>query len=286
MGENVEKELTFWEHLDELRIVLFRIIVAVVVVMIVAFLNKELLFSIILAPYKSDFIIYRFFCYLSEVTSISDLCPEEFDVSLINTELSSQFLVHLSTSFYVGILIAFPYIIYQIYRFVSPALYENERKYSGRIIFFSGLLFFFGVLLNYFLIFPLSFRFLATYQVSADVANMINLSSYIDTLMMLSLMMGIMSELPILSWLFCKLGFLSASFMKKKRKYAVVIIMILSSFITPTADVFTLMLVFIPIYILYEVSIIVVKITERKKAKEIVKEEEWESPYQSEERNN
>jgi len=282
MDEIVEKELTFWEHLDELRKVLFRVIIAVVAVMIVAFLNKGLLFDIILAPYKSDFIIYRFFCYLSEVTSIANLCPEKFEVDLINTELSAQFLVHLSTSFYVGILVAFPYIIYQIYRFVSPALYENERKHSAKIIVASCLLFFFGVLLNYFLIFPLSFRFLATYQVSGEVANMINLSSYVDTLMMLSLMMGIMSELPILSWFFCKLGFLTASFMKKHRKYAIVIILVLSAFITPTSDIFTLMLVFVPIYILYEASIIVVKITERKKAKEVVKEEDWESPYQSE----
>jgi sec-independent protein translocase protein TatC len=246
----------------------------VVAVTIVAFLCKELLFTVILAPSKYDFIIYRFFCYLSELTSVSDLCPEKFDVALINTELSQQFLLHISTAFYVGILFAFPYIVYQVYRFVSPALYENERRYSGRIIFFSCLLFFFGVLLNYFLIFPLSFRFLATYQVSEDVTNMINLASYIDTLMMLSLMMGIMSELPILSWLFAKLGFLSASFMKKYRKYAIIIIMIISAFITPTADIFTLMLVFVPIYFLYEVSIIVVKVTERKNPKEIEEKEE------------
>ena len=280
MDESVEKELTFWDHLDELRKVLFRIIIVVIAVMLVAFLNKELLFDIILAPYKSDFIIYRFFCYLSELTSISDLCPDEFHVELINTELPSQFLIHMSTSFYVGVLLVFPYILYQIYRFVSPALYENERKYSSRVIFFACLLFFFGVLLNYFLIFPLSFRFLATYQVSEDVTNMINISSYINTLMMLSLMIGIMSELPVLSWLFSKLGFLSSSFMKKYRKHAIVLILIIAAIITPTTDAFTLMLVFVPIYILYELSIGVVKITERKKTKEIVKEEGWESPYQ------
>ncbi len=281
MNESVEKELTFWDHLDELRKVLFRIIIVVVAVMLVAFLNKELLFNIILAPYKSDFIIYRFFCYLSQIVSLPEICPGEFHAELINTELPSQFLIHMSTAFYVGVLLVFPYILYQIYRFVSPALYENERKYSGRVIFFACLLFFFGVLLNYFLIFPLSFRFLATYQVSGEVKNMINISSYIDTLMMLSLMIGIMSELPVLSWLFSKLGFLSASFMKKYRKHAIVLILIIAAIITPTTDAFTLMLVFVPIYILYELSIGVVKITERnKKTEKMQKEEKWESPYE------
>ena len=268
MSKSVEKELTFWDHLDEFRKVLFRIIIVVVAVMIITFLNKEMLFDIILAPYKSDFIIYRFFCRISEIVSMPEICPGEFYVELINTELPSQFLIHLSTAFYAGILLVFPYILYQIYRFVSPALYENERKYSVRVIVFSGLLFLFGILLNYFLIFPLSFRFLATYQVSEDVRNMINLSSYIDTLMMLSLMLGIMSELPVLSWLFAKLGFLSATFMKKYRKHAIVLILIVAAIITPTTDAFTLMLVFVPIYILYELSICVVKITERKKIKQ------------------
>ena len=280
MDESVEKEFTFWDHLDELRKVLFRIIIVVVAVMIATFLNKELLFDIVLAPHKSDFIIYRFFCRLSEMISVSEICPDEFQVELINTELPSQFLIHLSTSFYVGILLVFPYIIYQIYRFVSPALYENERKYSSRVIFFSCLLFFLGVLLNYFLIFPLSFRFLATYQVSKEVVNMINISSYVNILMMLSLMIGIMFQLPVLSWLFSKLGFLSASFMKRYRRHAIVLILIIAAIITPTTDAFTLMLVFVPIYMLYELSIGVVKITERKKkTNEIVKEKDWESPY-------
>jgi sec-independent protein translocase protein TatC len=279
MNENAEKEFTFWDHLDELRKVLFRIIIVVTAVMIVTFLNKELLFDIVLAPHKSDFIIYRFFCRLSEMISLAVICPDEFRVELINTELPSQFLIHLSSSFYVGILLVFPYIIFQIYRFVSPALYENERKYSGRMIFFSCLLFFAGVLLNYFLIFPLSFRFLATYQVNKDVVNLISISSYVNILMMLSLMIGIMFQLPVLSWLFSRLGFLTAAFMKGYRRHAIVLILIIAAIITPTTDIFTLMLVFVPIYILYELSIGVVKITERKKKIEVIDEKEWDSPY-------
>ncbi len=279
MDENAAKEFTFWDHLDELRKVLFRIIIVVVVVMIGTFLCKELLFNIVLAPHKSDFIIYRFFCCLSELISLPGICPEEFQVGLINTELPSQFLIHLSTSFYAGVLLVFPYIIFQLYRFISPALYENERKYSATVIFCSCLLFYVGVLLNYFLIFPLSFRFLATYQVSQEVVNMISISSYIGILMMLSLMIGIMFQLPVLSWLFAKLGFLSAAFMKRHRRHAMVLILIIAAVITPTTDIFTLMLVFVPIYILYEVSISVVKITERRRKIEIIKEKEWDSPY-------
>jgi len=255
----MEKELTFWDHLDELRKILFRIVIVVVVVMVIVFLSKEILFNVILAPQKSDFITYRFFCYLSKLLSMPAVCPDDFRVELINTQLPSQFMIHMSVAFYVGILLVFPYILYQIYRFVSPALYENERKYSARVIIYSSLLFFAGVLLNYFLIFPLSFRFLSTYQVSEEVTNMINISSYIDTLMFLSLMMGIMAELPVISWLFAKLGFVSASFMKKYRRHAIVLILIIAAIITPTTDIFTLMLVFVPIYVLYEFSIWIVK---------------------------
>jgi sec-independent protein translocase protein TatC len=158
--------------------------------------------------------------------------------------------------------LASPYIIYQLFRFVSPALYANERRYVVQMTFWGYLLFMLGVLLNYFLIFPLTFRFLGTYQVSALVENTITLTSYVDTLMMLSLMMGIVFEIPILSWLFARLGFLTSSFMKKYRRHAIVLILIVAAFITPTSDVFTLTLVSLPMYLLYEISISVVKRTE------------------------
>ena len=254
-----EKASTFWEHLEELRWVIFRIVIVVLVCMIVAFLNKDAMFGIILAPQESDFILYRFFCFIAEKVSLPAICPSDFQVELINTQLTSQFIIHIKIAFYVGVLVAFPYIIYQIFRFVSPALYSHEKKYAFVVILFSFLLFAMGILLNYFLIFPLSFRFLSTYQVSFSVKNMINLSSYIDTFLMLSLMLGIMSELPILSWLFAKLGFLSDTFMKKYRKHAIIIILIIAAIITPTADAFTLLMVFFPIYMLYELSILVVK---------------------------
>ena len=223
--------VTFWDHLEELRRVLFKVVGAVMVLMVVAFCFKDELFAVVLAPQQSDFIVYRW------------LGAESFQVQLINTQLASQFITHMKVACYAGILLASPYIIYQLFRFVSPALYANERRYVVQMTFWGYLLFMLGVLLNYFLIFPLTFRFLGTYQVSALVENTITLTSYVDTLMMLSLMMGIVFEIPILSWLFAKLGFLTSSFMKKYRRHAIVLILIVAAFITPTSDVFTLTLV-------------------------------------------
>jgi sec-independent protein translocase protein TatC len=242
--------VTFWDHLEELRRVLFKVVGAVMVLMVVAFCFKDELFAVVLAPQQSDFIVYRW------------LGAESFQVQLINTQLASQFITHMKVACYAGILLASPYIIYQLFRFVSPALYANERRYVVQMTFWGYLLFMLGVLLNYFLIFPLTFRFLGTYQASALVENTITLTSYVDTLMMLSLMMGIVFEIPILSWLFAKLGFLTSSFMKKYRRHAIVLILIVAAFITPTSDVFTLTLVSLPMYLLYEISISVVKRTE------------------------
>lgn len=265
--EQQQKVLTFWDHLEELRHVLFRIAVAVVLLMMVAFLFKDELFAIVLAPKNADFVIYHFFCWLADAVSVPSLCPEAFYIKIINTQLAAQFITHMSVSFYAGFLLASPYILYQLFRFVSPALYENEKKYSTRVIGWGYLLFVMGVLLNYFLIFPLTFRFLATYQVSMDVENTITLSSYMDTLMMMSLMMGIVFEIPILCWLFAKLGFLTADFMKRYRRHAMVIILVVGAVITPTSDVFTLMMVSVPMYLLYEISIWIVTRTGKKQVK-------------------
>lgn len=251
--QEVQPVLTFWDHLEELRKVLFRIVGAVVVLMVVAFCFKEELFAVVLAPQHSDFVLYRW------------LGAEAFQVQLINTQLASQFITHMKVACYAGILLASPYIIYQLFRFVSPALYANERKYVLQVTFWGYLLFMMGVLLNYFLIFPLTFRFLGTYQVSEMVQNTITLTSYVDTMMMLCLMMGIVFEIPILSWLFAKLGFLTSKFMKNYRRHAIVLILVIAAFITPTSDVFTLSLVSLPMYLLYEISIGVVKRTESRK---------------------
>ena len=248
---------SFWDHLDILRDSLVKIAAVTAVFAVVAFFFKEALFSVILAPKDADFITYRWLYFFSGW--VTDEQAQDFYVKLINTGLAQQFMIHMKVAMCTGVLCASPYILYQLFRFVSPALYANERKYVVRVVGYGYIMFMVGVLISYFLIFPLTFRFLGTYQVSDQVENMISLQSYISTLLMMSLAMGIVFEIPILSWLFAKLGFISADFMRRYRRHAVVIILVVAAIITPTSDVFTLLLVSLPMWLLYEVSILIVK---------------------------
>ena len=250
-NKNNSEGLTFWDHFDELRTVLIRIFVAVFGVGIVAFCFKNFLFSIVLAPKDENFITYRFFKLLG-------VNLDSFSVNLINTELAQQFIIHLKIALYAGALCVSPYIIFALFRFVSPALYKNERRASLKAVVGGYVMFILGVLLTYFLIFPLTFRFLGTYQVSNEVVNYISLTSYIGTLLTLSLLMGIMFEIPIVCWLLARVGLLTADFMKNYRRHAIVVICIMAAIITPTADAFTLGIVALPIYLLYEMSIWIV----------------------------
>lgn len=241
---------SFWEHLDVLRSVLLKIFVAVCVLMIIAFCFKEPLFQIVLAPKDPNFIFYHL------------LGGGEFHVDIINTKLASQFTMHVKVACYAGVLLASPYIIYQLFTFISPALYVSERRYAVWATLWGYLLFMIGVLLNYFIIFPLTFRFLSTYQVSSDVINTITLTSYIETLMTLCLVIGLVFEMPLLSWFLSRIGVLSSNFMRKYRRHAIVVVLMLAAIITPTSDIFTLMAVSLPIYMLYEASIFIVQISE------------------------
>lgn len=252
---------SFWEHLDDLRACLIKVVLVVLVLGIAAFLFKEELFAVILGPQNERFITYRL---LDKIGSIWGVAAAPFSVELINTGLARQFTTHMTAAIYAAVLCASPYILYQLFRFVSPALYVNEKKYVVRAVSYSYLLFMGGVLLSYFLIFPLTFRFLGTYQVSPEVANLITLQSYMDTLMTITLMMGVLFEIPILCWLFARLGILTEAFMRKYRRHAIVVILIVAAIITPTADVFTLTIVSLPIYLLYEGSICIVRRSQRK----------------------
>ena len=242
--------LTFWDHLDVLRSSIIRMIVAAVVMGITAFFLKDWLFIIVLAPKDSSFITYRL------------LGVEPFSIQLVNTGLTEQFMIHMKVALMAGILIASPYIIYLLFRFISPALYENERRYSIRITITSYVMFLVGVVLNYLLIFPLTVRFLGTYKVSEEVVTMLTITSYIDTLLMMSLVFGIIFEIPVISWLLAKAGMLKASWMTKYRRHAIVTILIIAAIITPTADIMTLMIVSLPIWLLYEISILLVRYTQ------------------------
>ena len=236
--------LSFWDHLEELRRVLLRCIVVVAIFAILAFIFKDEVFFIIFAPKNPDFL-----------PSIFGASPE---VQLINTELTRQFVVHMMTSLYVGIIVAAPYIIFELYRFISPGLYENERRYSTPLVIASYVMFMVGILFCYFILFPITFRFLANYQVDESIQNLISLESYIDTLVFLSLAMGIVFEIPILSWLLGRLGILHREDMQQYRRHAIVVILIVAAIITPTSDVITLTIVSLPMYLLYELSILLV----------------------------
>ena len=191
------------------------------------------------------------------------MVPGDFSVRLINTGLAEQFVIHMKVSLYAGLLCASPYVIYLLFRFVSPALYDNERRYAVRTVGAGYVMFLLGTALNYFLIFPLTFRFLGTYQVSAEVENTVTLQSYMDTLLMMSLTLGIVFEIPVLCWLLARFGVLTSSFMRRFRRHAVVVVLVAAAVITPTSDVFTLLLVAFPMWLLYEAGIWVVAATEK-----------------------
>lgn len=239
--------MTFWEHLDELRGSLLRMAIAAVVMGLIAFAFKETLFDIVLAPSKSDFFLYRL------------IGAGPFDIKLINTGLAEQFTIHMKVALTVGLLVASPYILYLLFHFISPALYEKERRYSVTITLSAYIMFIIGVALNYFLVFPLTVRFLGTYSVSSEVENMLSLNSYVDSLLMMSLWFGIIFELPVMCWILGRLGLLKSEWMTRYRRHAIVAILIIAAIITPTGDIFTLLVVSLPIYILYEASVILVR---------------------------
>lgn len=242
--------MTFWDHLEELRGCILRILIAVSVAGIAAFCCKDWLFAAVFAPQDAQFITNRV---------LDKMIGKTLHVDLINIDLTQQFLTHLKMSMWAGLMLVMPYVIYVLFHFVAPALYQHEKRYALRAVSAGYLLFMIGVALNYFVIFPVTFRFLAGYQVSPDVPNIISLASYISTLLIMCLTMGIVFELPILCWLFAKMGVLKAEFMTRYRKHAIVVILILAAIITPTGDPFTLTIVSLPIYLLYELSVRIVR---------------------------
>ena len=238
---------TFWEHLDVLRWSIIRSLGVTAAFAIVAFCLKDKLFALVLAPRSSDFVTYQL------------LDVEPFSLHLMNTGLTEQFMTHMRMAVYAGLLFAAPYIIYELFRFVSPGLYANERRAGLWVVVSSYLMFMAGTVLNYLLIFPFTLRFLGTYQVSPDVDNMLTLQSYADTFISMSLVMGIVFQLPVICILLGRMGLISGRLMARYRRHAVVAILIVAAIITPTTDVLTLCIVSLPIWLLYEVSVLLVK---------------------------
>lgn len=256
--------LTFEGHLEVLRKLLIRILAVAVCIAIVVFIFKDTTFKILLAPSEWDFVTYR---GIEKVVGIinPNFHFEPFHVDLIATDLSSQFMTHITTAIYLGILFASPFIVYELYKFVAPALYDNEKQYSKQIVIIVYLLFILGVLMSYYVLFPISFRFLGTYSVAAKVHSTITLDSYISTFTTLTLMMGLVFQLPVIAYILAKMGIVEADTLTKYRRHAFIIIMLIAAIITPP-DVMTLILVGVPLYLLFEASIKIIRHTRKHNA--------------------
>mgnify|MGYP006282660961 CR=1 FL=1 len=275
-----ENEMSFLEHLEELRWHIVRSVAAIFIIGIVAFIFNDIVFdTIILAPKNPAFLTNRLLCDLGQMVNIKALCINSRPFEIINIRMAGQFTTHIAVSLIAGIILAFPYIFWEFWRFFRPALYSSEKKYTRGAVAFSSLLFLSGVLFGYYVIVPLSVHFLGSYNVSAEVNNQINLRSYIGTIASITLASGIIFQLPILSFFFTKIGLVDPHFLKKYRKHSLIIILALSAIITPP-DIFSQILVCFPLIFLYELGIM---ISRRVIAKEKEKlEADWEEEQQEE----
>lgn len=250
--------LSFWDHLDELRRVLFRSALVVLLFLVVIFPSKKFLFDkVIFAPTSDDFVLFRWFKGLTDLLGLPADPSSQFSLELINIELPSQFFTHINVSLMLSLILAVPFILYQFWLFVKPGLYEKERKSIRRGFGFASILFLIGVVVGYFFVFPLTLRFLSTYQVSEKVVNQISLRSYISMFSWLILIMGVVFELPALALILSKLGVINKALLKKYRRHAFTALMIVAAIITPSGDAFTLLVVGLPLYLLYEFSILI-----------------------------
>lgn len=267
-NDNPNAEMSFLGHLEALRWHLFRSVVAIMSFAIILFFFKEFLFDgILLAPKSPNFLTYRLMCKVGHAMNLGDdLCVQVIPFTLISTDLSAQFTTHMWVAFIAGLVVAFPYVVWELWRFIKPALNSIEKKYARGIVFYTSFLFLTGILFGYYIITPMTVNFLGGYQVSAQVNNTITLDSFISTVTTMTLISGIVFELPIAVYFLTKIGILSPTFMRTYRRHAVVVILILSAVITPTSDATTLIMVALPLYFLYEISIFVSAYVMRSKA--------------------
>lgn len=257
--------MSFWGHLDALRGHLFRSALAIIVLGIVAFINREFIFdTLILAPKEPEFITNRLLCRLGEWAGVPSLCLGNLNLQIININLSGQFTTHMYISMFAGLIAAAPYVIWEIWRFIKPALYENERRHSRGAVWVMSLLFILGILFSYYLIVPLTLNFFGTYQVSDSINNQIALSSYISTVVSVTFSLGVVFELPVFVYFLTKVGIITPEFLARNRKYMLVILLTISAIITPP-DVISQILVCIPLYGLYELSILTARRVARKR---------------------
>lgn len=267
-GKSGEKEMSFLEHLEELRWHIIRSILAILFFMILAFIFKSFIFgTIILGPKSPDFITARLLCKLGAILNTDSLCINTKPLQLINIKMSGQLTTHITAAMVSGIILAFPVVLWEFWKFFAPALKASEARYAKGAVFAASMLFFTGVLFGYFMLAPLSIHFLSTYEIDPEIANQINVRSYIGTLTSICLATGLVFELPIIAFFLTKIGVVTPEFMRKYRKHAIVVIFIIAAIITPP-DVFSQTLVAIPLLILYEISILISARVVKKKEKD------------------
>ena len=263
MAKKEVNEMSFLDHLEELRWHLIKSVLAVLIAATVAFILKDFVFgTLIFGPSKSDFLTYDILCKASQFLGFDSFCDTDFDFEVQSRTMAGQFSAHIWVSITFGFIIAFPYVIYQLWKFISPGLHSNERKHSRGFIIISSLLFFIGVLFGYYIICPLSINFLGTYSVDETVHNDFDLNSYIGLIRVSVLASGLIFELPIVIYFLTKIGLVTPEILRKYRKFALVGVLILSAIITPP-DIASQVIVAIPIIILYQVSIYISKIVIR-----------------------
>jgi sec-independent protein translocase protein TatC len=268
-GKNLEAEMSFFDHLDVLRKHLIRSSIAILAFTTVAFIYYDFIFDqIIMGPKNPQFWTYRMMCALGDRFDLGpDFCITKIPFNIINTEMAGQFTLQMNSSLMIGVVLGFPYLLFEIWRFVKPALHEKERKSASGFTFYATLLFLVGIMFGYYIIAPLSISFLAGYTVSSIINNQITIDSYLSTVATLTLGSGVIFELPIVIFILSKLGIMTPKFMRSSRRYATVIILIIAAIVTPTPDLLTMLTVSFPLFLLYEVSIYISARVEKKKLK-------------------
>jgi len=268
-GKNLESEMSFFGHLEALRWHLVRSAVAVVVFSIVAFCNFTFIYSdIIMGPYHPSFWTFKMMCELGAFFHTNSFCVTQINGIIINNEMAGQFMLQLNSSLMIGLICAIPYVLFELWCFIKPALMENERKAANGFVFYASALFITGILFGYYILVPESVAFLAGYTVSPDIHNQFTTSSYLSLVSTITLLTGIVFELPIFIYILASIGILSAAFMRKTRRYAIVAIMIVGAIISPSPDVLTTTIATVPLFILYEVGILVAAVVDKKRQKQ------------------
>lgn len=272
-GKSLEAEMSFFDHIDVLRKHLLRALLVIVLFTIGAFWFSDFIFNeLIMGPKNPNFWTYRMMCKMAAAFPNligSDFCITHIDAKIINTEMAGQFTLQINSCIMVGVVLGIPYLLFELWLFIKPALHDNERKSASSFVTFASVLFFLGILFGYYIVCPLSVNFLTGFTVSKEIENTFTISSYLSSISTLTIGSGIIFQLPVVIYILSKFGIMTPTFMRASRRYAVVVILVIAAIVTPTPDIITMLVVAMPLFVLYEVSIFISANIERKRNKEL-----------------